>query len=74
MTTEEYFNQVCLALHIYGSYDKFLLAHEFNTEESNDILEDFLFEHNIRNLVKEPTCFKSLTNPSCIDLFLTKAT
>ena len=28
-------------------------------------------EHNIGNLVKEKTCFKSSTNPSCIDLFLT---
>ena len=24
-----------------------------------------------KNLVKEPTCFKSLVNPSCIDLILT---
>ena len=73
VSTEEYFNQVCLALDKYSSYDKFLLAGDFNTEETNDILEDFLFEHNIKNLVKEPTCFKSLTNPSCIDLFLTNS-
>ena len=50
-----------------------MLAGDFNTEETNDILEDFLFEHNVKNLVKEPTCFKNLINPSCIDLFLTNS-
>ena len=27
--------------------------------------------HNFKNLVKEPTCFKNIENPSCIDLILT---
>ena len=54
VSKEEYFHQVCLALDRYSSYDKFLLAGDFNTEESDDILEDFLFEHNVNNLVKEP--------------------
>ena len=38
-----------------------------------ETLEDFLFEHNAKNLVKENTCFKSLDNPSCIDLFITNS-
>ena len=25
----------------------------------------------LRNLIKEPTCFKNLENPTCIDLILT---
>ena len=28
--------------------------------------------HSAKNIVKEETCFKSIENPSCIDLFLTK--
>ena len=71
VSSDDYFNQICLALDTYSNYDKFLLAGDFNTEETNDSLDDFLFEHNVRNLVKEPTCFKSIENPSCIDLFLT---
>ena len=71
VSTEEYFNQVCLALDKYSTYDKFLLAGDFNTEETNEVLSDFVFEHNVKNLVQEPTCFKSQDNPSCIDLFLT---
>ena len=71
--TSEFFNQVTLALDKYSTYDKFLLAGDFNTEESNNFLEDFLFEHNAKNLVKDPTCFKSIDKPSCIDLFLTNS-
>ena len=32
---------------------------------------DFMDHFNLKNLVKENTCFKSITNPTCIDLFLT---
>ena len=69
----DYFSQISLALDKQSSYDKFLLAGDFNCEETNDYLEDFLFEHNSKNLVKEATCFKSVDNPSCIDLFLTNS-
>ena len=31
------------------------------------------YKHNSKNLVKSKTCFKSLENPSCIDLFLTNS-
>ena len=55
----DYFHQVSLALDTYSRYDKFMLAGDFNTEETDDILEDFLFEHGAKNLVKEATCFKS---------------
>ena len=42
----------------------------------NSYMEDFpmkTFEENykLRNLVKEPTCFKNPGNPTCIDLILT---
>ena len=30
-------------------------------------------EHDLQNLVKENTCFKSVENPSCIDLILTNS-
>ena len=73
VSTEDYFNQVSLALDKYSSYDKILLAGDFNTEETNENLEDFIFENHVKNLVKEPTCFKSLANPSCIDLLLTNS-
>ena len=27
--------------------------------------------YNLKNLINMPTCFKNLSNPSCIDLMLT---
>ena len=35
------------------------------------MLQDFLEERDLRNLVKFPTCFKSTTNPSAIDHIIT---
>ena len=55
------------------TYDKFLLIGDFNAEDSEPCLSRFLYEHNSKNLVKDKTCFKSLENPSCIDLFLTNS-
>ena len=54
-----------------GNYDNILLLGEFNSEFSEPCLNDFCDIYNLKNLVKEPTCFKSPDNPSCIDLFLT---
>ena len=67
----EFYEEVGLALDRYSSYDKFLLAGDFNMEEDEEAVSNFLYERNAKNLVKEKTCFKSVTNPSCIDLFIT---
>ena len=34
-------------------------------------MEQFCASYNLKSLIKEPTCFKSVDNPSCIDLILT---
>ena len=34
-------------------------------------METFLYQHNLKNIVKESTCFKNSSKPSIIDLFLT---
>ena len=44
-----------------------------NAFDRSDLLEDFLDEFHAHNLVKEPTCYKSQENPSCIDLFITNS-
>ena len=70
---DDYFEQVGLALDVYSSYEKFLLAGDFNIEEIESPLGEFLYERDAKNLVKEATCFKNPENPSCIDLFLTNS-
>ena len=51
--------------------DNFFIAGDFNCQETEPILSEFLNMHSAKNIVKEETCFKSIENPSCIDLFLT---
>ena len=54
-------------------YDKFLAAGDFNAEESEPCLSQFLDECNASNIVKENTCFKNALNPSCSDIFITNS-
>ena len=54
-------------------YERFMLLGDFNAEESEPCLSQFLFEMNAKNIVKEPTCYKSLSNPSCIYLVITNS-
>ena len=50
---------------------KILLIGDFNVEISKFCLESFLYQqHELKNLVKEKTCFKNVSNPCSIDLFL----
>ena len=56
------------------SYEKYMLIGDFNAEDSEPCLGNFLFEHNAKNIVKDHTCFKSVENPSCIDLVITNST
>ena len=53
------------------NYDNVLILGDFNSEPNDSCLENFCQLYGFSNLVNEPTCFKSLENPSCIDLFLT---
>ena len=50
-----------------GKYDNILLLGDFNSEFSEPSLNDFCDIYNLKNLVKEPTCYKNPGNPSCID-------
>ena len=71
---EYFFNHVENGLGVYSKvYDKYMLIEDFNAEESEPCLSQFLFEMNAKNVVKEPTCFKSLSNPSYIDLAITNS-
>ena len=69
-----FFENIGKALDKYSKhYDKFMLVGDFNAEESEPCLSQFLYEYNARKHVKENTCFKNALNPSCIDLFITNS-
>ena len=48
-----------------------MLVGDFNAEVGEVVLKHFMKLYDLKNLVKENTCFKSAENPSCVDLFLT---
>ena len=54
-------------------YQRDMMIGDCNAEESEPCLSQFLFEMNPKNIVKEPTCQKRLSNPSCIDLVITNS-
>ena len=65
-----YFDNLDKAFDTYSSYEKRLLIGDFNTETSEPRIDSFTYEHDLQNLVKEKPCFKSVENPSCLDLIL----
>ena len=70
--TIHYYTEVGKALDCYRKlYDNILLIGDFNNIETEINTKNFMESHNLKNLVKEPTCYKNPLNPSCIDLILT---
>ena len=57
--------------HYLPLYDNVVLIGDFNSEVNEFLMSEFCENFNLKNLVKEPTCFKNPINPSCIDLILT---
>ena len=54
-----------------NKYDRVLCIGDFNITPIANDMKGFFSDHELINLIKEPTCFKSTTNPSCIDLIIT---
>ena len=52
-------------------YDNILLLGDFNTTQEEQCMKDFCETYDLKNLIKEPTCFKNANNPSSIDVMLT---
>ena len=44
---------------------------DFNAEMSNPHMSEFFALYNLTNLIREPTCYKNVDNPTSIDLILT---
>ena len=53
------------------SYENLIIMGDFNAETSEVAMKEFCKTYNFASLIKEPTCYKSVDNPSCINLILT---
>ena len=54
-----------------STYDSLLLLGDFNAEPEEESIAEFLNLYNLKNLVKQNTCFKNPDKIICIDLILT---
>ena len=69
---ERHLNQIQAQLEIFcKNYEHLLILGDFNANISEPTLTSFCTLFKLKNLAKEPTCYKNPNNPSCIDLFLT---
>ena len=65
-------DEIGKALDTYSrKYENTLLIGDFNVEPNEANMKTFCNQYKLKSLNKEPTCFKNVNKPSCIDLFLT---
>ena len=63
---------VCKSLDkLNSTYDNLVLLGDFNAEPEEESIAQFLNFYNLKDLVKQNTCFKNPDKPTCIDLILT---
>ena len=66
-----FFKAVGNALDQYlKTHEKFLLLGDFDAEDTEPILSEFLEQYEAKNIMKNKTFFKTPDRPTCIDLFL----
>ena len=44
---------------LHKKYDNFIIIGDFNSEVSEDDMNEFCCLYNLTNMVKEPTCLKN---------------
>ena len=52
-------------------YDNFLVVRDLISEINEMVMSKFCETYNLQNLVRDPTCCKNSSKPTCIDLILT---
>ena len=67
-----FINEIKLSLNFFSSsYENFLLLGDFNLSTKNPNFKNLLNSFDLESLIKIPTCYKSLSSPTSIDLILT---
>ena len=68
----KHFNEIGKNLDLLLSkYDNFMLIGDLNAEPTEATVSDFCEIYNLKHLIKDKTCFKNPTKPTCIDLIIT---
>ena len=66
-----FFGRLDNALDVYSNYENVLFVRDFNAQIGETCLDTFLYQHELKNVNKEPTYYKNSESPSCIDFILT---
>ena len=72
-------NNICRHLEVvtktldsyYSKYENVIFLGDFNAGLLETPMTSFCESYNLKSIIKQPTCFKNLEKPSCIDLILT---
>ena len=56
-----------------SSYKNFITPGDFNIEMERKQIKAFCDNYGLKNVIRQPTCYKSPSNPTCFALILTNA-
>ena len=68
-TDQYFFDKLDNALDVYSNYENILLVGNFNTQIRETCLDTFLHQHELKNVNKEPTCYKTVKTRAAWTLF-----
>ena len=71
MNAAELFESIEDVISHAGPYSNIIIIGDFNIKENDPKLVQLKQDHDLYNLIKDPTCFKSKENPSAIDHIFT---
>ena len=54
-----------------SDYEKIIFLRDFNITDDEHHMKCFCEKYDLKNLIRQPTCYKNPSNPACIDLILT---
>ena len=54
-----------------SSYNNIVILGDFNVGVEEPHMKTFCESYSLRNIIKQPTCYKNPSRPTCIDLILT---
>ena len=67
-----FINEIKLSLNFFSSsYESFPLSGDFNLSTENANFKNLLNSFDLESLIEIPTCYKSLSSPTSIDLIVT---
>ena len=65
-------DRISKSLHLLSSdYEKMMFLRDFDVTDDEHHVKSFCENYGLKNLIREPACYKNPSNPVCMDLILT---